>query len=337
MDIDRGPVWVNGNNQIPAGQTITWSGINVLGKTGLSFKGLFGANTTGIFQGTFFPGFIDSMVVEYRFNGVGAWTKVVGIFSKDATANGGPLGVDADNDRVGDGPALTLNLTEASGNITGTGNTLDLRFSIFDNNTGEGAMAIDNFRLFESIPLSVSLASFEALKDKSTADLRWTTETESDNTGFDIQRSIDGKTFETIGHVATKAIDGNSVQRLSYNFQDKAPANGVNLYRLAEKDREGHIVYSDVRSLNFEKDATFHCYPNPVRHQLTIEYNAMKAEQVSVSMTDFMGKAVITRSVNMQKGFNKTNIDMSALSQGMYNLRVVSASGVVHISKVAKQ
>lgn len=337
MDIDRGPTCVNGNNQISAGQTITWSGINIAGKTGLSFKGLFGANTTGIFQGTFFTGALDSMVIEYRINGVGAWTKIIGIYCTDVTSFGGPLAVDNNNDRVGDGSPLTLALAEVSANIAGTGNTLDLRFDIFDNNTGEGSMAIDNFRLFQTIALPVTLASFEAVKEKGTAALHWTTQTEADNLGFDIQRSADGKTYQTIGHVASKAAHGNSTQRLSYNFQDKAPTDGMNFYRLAEKDKQDRIVYSDVRSLNFNKNADFNCYPNPVHTQLTVKYNSEKDEQVNFKITDVMGKVVLSRAINMHKGFNEATMDMAALSSGIYNITLVSHSGVVYTSRVTKQ
>lgn len=336
MDIDRGPTCINGNNQISAGQTITWSGINIAGKTGLSFKGLFGTNTSAIFQGTAFPGALDSMVIEYRINGTGAWTKIIGFFSNNPTTTGGPLAIDNNNDRVGDGTPLNLSLAEISANITGTGTTLDLRFAIFDNNTGEGSMAIDNFRLFEGIPLPVTLSSFKAIKENSTTVLHWTTETESDNIGFDIQRSVDGKTYQTIGSVASKAINGNSTQTLSYNFQDKAPINGMNLYRLAEKDKEGRIVYSYVRSLNFDKSADFICYPNPVHTQLTVQYNSEKDEQVNFRITDVMGKTVLSKEINMQKGFNKATIDMSGLSQGIYNITVFSNSGMVYTSRVTK-
>jgi hypothetical protein len=337
MDIDRGPTCVNGNNQISAGQTITWSGINIAGKTGLSFKGLFGANTTGIFQGTAFPGAVDSMVVEYRINGAGAWTKIVGLYPNTPSTTGGPLALDNNNDLVGDGTPLTLALTEISANITATGNTLDLRFDIFDNNTGEGSMAIDNFRLFQGVNLPITLASFEAVKENGMSGLHWTTETETDNIGFDIERSVDGKTYHTIGSVASKATNGNSSQKLSYRFQDKSPVNGMNLYRLAQKDKQDRTVYSAVRSLNFDKSADFSCYPNPVQTQLSLKYNSEQDEQVSVRITDVVGKAVLTRKINMHKGFNEATIDMSGFSQGMYNITLVSNSGMVYSSRVTKQ
>jgi hypothetical protein len=150
MDIDRGP-GCGAQNTISAGQSITWSGINIAGKSGLSFKGLFGANSGAIFQGLPFLPLMDSMAVEYRIDG-GAWTKVVGVYCNDNTGSGGAVGFDLNGDRIGDGGSSTLGntLAEISANISGTGTSLDLRFDIFLNNSNPGAFAFDNFRLFET-------------------------------------------------------------------------------------------------------------------------------------------------------------------------------------------
>src|SRR5688572_6806706 len=48
-DIDRGPTCTT--NSISAGQSITWTGINISGKSGMSFTGAFGANSGAVFQG----------------------------------------------------------------------------------------------------------------------------------------------------------------------------------------------------------------------------------------------------------------------------------------------
>ncbi len=153
MDIDRGPA-CGGQNTISANQSISWLGINISGKSGLSFKGRFGANTAGVFQGLFFNNaannfVMDYILIEYRIDG-GAWTKAIGIYPNDATAAGGPLAVDTNNDQIGDATVLTSALTELSANITGTGTTLDVRVNLFVNNGSPGSVAFDDFRLFET-------------------------------------------------------------------------------------------------------------------------------------------------------------------------------------------
>jgi hypothetical protein len=186
-------------------------------------------------------------------------------------------------------------------------------------------------------PLYVSISSFNVRKENGGAGLYWTTAKEIENAGFDIQRSMDGKAYQTIATVLSKAKDGNSQETLAYSYTDKAPFSGMNFYRLAEKDKKGGIVYSDVRTLNFDGTSTFNCYPNPVRSQLVVEFNAAKEESMNIRITDVMGKVVMMQAMNIQKGFNKTLVDMSSLAQGIYNMTIISNSGMVYTSKVTKQ
>jgi hypothetical protein len=131
-------------------------------------------------------------------------------------------------------------------------------------------------------------------------------------------------------------LNGNSKTALSYSFNDRTPFTGMNFYRLIEKGIEGNIIYSDVRTLNFDGKASFNCYPNPVRSRLVVEYNAAKEESMNIRITDIMGKMVIAQAMNVQKGFNKTLVDMSSLARGIYNMTVISNSGTVYTSKVTK-
>jgi hypothetical protein len=176
MDIDRGPS-CGGNNTISPAQSITWSGINIAGKTGIMFKGLFGANSAATFQGIFFNDAannyaLDYMIIEYRIDGSPTWQQSIAIYPNDATANGGKMARDTNGDMIGDGPALGSALSELSGNITGTGSTLDLRIRIFVNNQTPGAMAFDNFRLMttatNTAPTASNVANTGTLKEGQT-------------------------------------------------------------------------------------------------------------------------------------------------------------------------
>lgn len=150
MDIDRGPA-CGGHGTVAVAQTISWSAINITGRTGLSFKGKFGANSGAIFQGLHFTTAMDYILIESRIDG-GSWEKVLGIYPNDGSANGGAMAKDTGNDRIGDGTPLTNAMSELDGTITGTGNSLELRLTIFLNNSNPGAVAFDDFRLFGSAP-----------------------------------------------------------------------------------------------------------------------------------------------------------------------------------------
>jgi Secretion system C-terminal sorting domain len=152
-DIDKGSTGVN--NSISANQQVNWSGINISGKTNISFKGLFAANDfNGSYQGTDWiaSSAQDFIAIEYRIDG-GAWIKAIGIYSANPNSSN-TFSVDTNNDLLGDGTALTYAFTELTTNITGTGTTLDLRFNCFVNATAVQEIAVDNFRLFQDTPLS---------------------------------------------------------------------------------------------------------------------------------------------------------------------------------------
>uniref|UniRef100_UPI00404A1DF8 T9SS type A sorting domain-containing protein n=1 Tax=Flavobacterium sp. TaxID=239 RepID=UPI00404A1DF8 len=156
-DIDKG----NGsctNNSISANQQVTWSGIDIAGKSGLMFKGNFAASATGGWQGKWWQenqggGQQDFLAFEYRIDG-GSWVRAIAFYSNSpATVTGGSspaMYLDTDGDMVGDGTMLTSAFAEYTFNIPSTGSSLDIRMNCFANASANQELAIDNFRLFGS-------------------------------------------------------------------------------------------------------------------------------------------------------------------------------------------
>lgn len=68
--------------------------------------------------------------------------------------------------------------------------------------------------------LSINLLSFTAKNQNGTAVLHWVTGSEKNNKGFDVERSLNGQNWQTIGFVNSKALHGNSNSTLNYNFVD---------------------------------------------------------------------------------------------------------------------
>lgn len=90
-----------------------------------------------------------------------------------------------------------------------------------------------------SIALPVKLSAFSAAAANNGINLNWTTVSEINNKGFDIEKSTDGKVFNKIGYAASKAVDGSNSLPLTYTFADNAPAAGTNYYRLHQIDIDG--------------------------------------------------------------------------------------------------
>jgi hypothetical protein len=134
-------------------QQIDWTGINISGKTGLVFKGLFAANnTSSAFENQILGDMhSDYIIVEYRIDG-GSYNPLLKFYGNNniiSGTNNRSLALDTDADNIGDGTILTNTFQQFENTIPGTGTTLDLRIRSYSNSSSE-EWAIDNFRLLDS-------------------------------------------------------------------------------------------------------------------------------------------------------------------------------------------
>ncbi len=147
---DTDKVGTGVNNAADKIQNITWSGINISGKTGLTFKGLFACNNSIDWQNYDFGTTYDFMEVEYRVDG-GAWILAGGLYPDASNTIYGRFREDTNGDKIGDGSVLLSRTFQEFGwSISGTGTTLDLRFKVSADASLTQEFAIDNFRLFEA-------------------------------------------------------------------------------------------------------------------------------------------------------------------------------------------
>ena len=183
-------------------------------------------------------------------------------------------------------------------------------------------------------PLPVELIHFDAQAAANhTADLHWATASEINNSHFVIERSYDGRTFETIGNVTG---NGTTSQLIDYSFTDKSIATSQNMayYRLKQVDYDGAYEYSDVRVARFDGNAEVFeiaAYPNPFNNEVTIRVNAN--EPYTIQVTDINGVVVLS----VDRTENRTHrLDVSEYTAGVYIIEVTSTQGTKHL-KVIKQ
>lgn len=179
-------------------------------------------------------------------------------------------------------------------------------------------------------PLPVSLKSFTADKEGTAAQLKWTTTNESNNRGFELQRSADGKKWAAIGFVATQASGGKSLSELDYSYSDDAPLAGTNFYRLNQIDRDGKEQYSAVQTLNFDLNTTVRTYPNPVRSTLSV--NGLRGDN-TLKLINLYGQVLQT----IKTSTPDIRIDLSAVPAGVYFLQIVDGTGNTVNLKVSKE
>lgn len=134
----------------------------------------------------------------------------------------------------------------------------------------------------------IKLSSFTAQNNNTTNLLLWTTENETNNKHFEIQRSTDGINFKQIGIV--NAV-GNSTVATNYNFTDNAPTNGINYYRLKQVDVDGTFTFSYIVKVKNTKLGSITIYPNPASNVLYVD--GVK-NNTAYSITNLLGQIVVS-------------------------------------------
>lgn len=193
------------------------------------------------------------------------------------------------------------------------------------------------------ITLPVSLLNFSGYKSGSKNVLKWTTTSEQNNAGFEVQRSSDGVNYITLGYVNTLAPGGNSQSEISYNYDDNSPVvNKRNYYRLNQKDIDGRSKISNVVLINGDKPTVIGIggiFPNPASSTVNVLIDAPRRDDVTVVVMDALGKTLKQKVVNVEIGSNTVPVEISSLSSGSYLVKVLckSTDCETAVSKFVKQ
>lgn len=233
--------------------------------------------------------------------------------------------------RTDDFSAWTLN-----GNHTNA--VLQNAVTIVTRNTmqsfGQFALAADSIQN----PLPVTLVSFTAVVEDEHALLKWITTSEQNNKGFGIERSRDGRNFETITFIDGY---GNSNQRRSYSYHDNNAFNTspVWYYRLAQTDFNGKVTYSRIVKVSVVNKtlemAT--AFPNPFTDDVTLSINLKQAATINLFITDLQGRVLSQKQISSSVGSASIGLpEFHQMHAGVYFVRIV-VDGETQVLKLIKQ
>ncbi|MCP4183037.1 MAG: T9SS type A sorting domain-containing protein [Hyphomicrobiales bacterium] len=170
-----------------------------------------------------------------------------------------------------------------------------------------------------TIALPVEFVSFDALLINESTHLKWQTASETNNAGFEIERSEDGKNYRSIAWVDGH---GTSLEPQEYLFDDKNLRTGrTYYYRLKQVDYDGRFEYSDVVSVSLRsgQDAVGDFFPNPVSTGIaSVEINSKEGGEWTADIFDTSGKAIRTEKRFLEVGSAIFRMDMTGLPQGLF-------------------
>ncbi len=180
--------------------------------------------------------------------------------------------------------------------------------------------------------LPVELTSFSAFVTNNSVMLSWTTATEINNSGFEIEKAIYTQDYSTASWIKigfTKG-EGTSTTIKNYTFNDTKPFNQKSLYRLKQIDFNGTFKYSniiEVESVCLDKYYLHQNYPNPFNPSTTISYSIPNPSKVTVTVYDVLGKLVTTLvNQNQEAGNYSINFSADNLSNGIYFYKIEAGS-----------
>jgi len=177
--------------------------------------------------------------------------------------------------------------------------------------------------------LPVSFSSFFAQKQDKIVKLSWSTEQEINSSHFIIERSADGRTWQSL---ATMNAAGNSSNHLEYVAYDNLPLNGTSYYRIKQVDKDGRMQVSVVKTIRFNLGYSITIAPNPAKDLVTVTLDRISNTVSNIQLFDAAGNLVFKEQTKL----SRISINTAAFARGLYFIKISNA-GEVATQKVLLQ
>lgn len=197
----------------------------------------------------------------------------------------------------------------------------------------------DNETLFDlgvftdenSTPLPVELEAFTAEQKGVNVLLKWSTVTEVNSFGFEIERKFENGEDNDWLKIGFVNSSGNSSSRKEYSFVDnKLNKNGRYLYRLKEIDTNGEIKILKEISVDVSLKNKFELaqnFPNPFNPSTVISWFLPEQTVTTIKIYNIIGAEVATLvNESLPAGMHDAKFDAAHLPSGTYIYSIQAGS-----------
>ena len=198
-------------------------------------------------------------------------------------------------------------------------------FSPFTQGSGGGALPID-------------LVSFEGKCENNETELEFVVASQENNDYFSIHRSENATDWNLVGEIEGV---GNTSTQMTYKWIDNNPISGTNYYRLSQTDYDGTsesfapiVVTCETAPID-----GYSVYPNPADGLLNIdlELEHNQGDDVSIEVIDINGKVIQLQQVQLTRGYNHLEVDLSEIPSGVYMINFAGTKDYIKESRIVKQ
>lgn len=264
----------------------------------------------------------DCGKVQISTNGGTNWVNLTGQYTTAASGKGTQVPAGSP---IYDG-AQTNWVNEVIDLSPYSSNQIKLRFELkTDGSVNKDGWYIDDIGIYSYAIIPVELTSFTAVINGENVLLNWSTATELNNLGFEIQKSNDEHDWKNIGFINGA---GSTTNPSNYSFIDKNVFAGENYYRLVQVDFDGTKKIINPIKVNFVGSLKYELaqnYPNPFNPATTIKFSIPSKNLVTLKVYDVLGKE-ISVLVNEVKEAGNYSVEFNAsnLSSGTYFYEIKS-------------
>lgn len=191
------------------------------------------------------------------------------------------------------------------------------------------------YKYVDTTLVPVELTSFFSETNNDIVLLRWSTSTETNNSGFAVLRSTDNQNWKSLGF-----INGNGTTTLvhHYQFADQVEISGIYYYKLKQIDYSGDFHYSNIIEVSVSSPFSFELsqnFPNPFNPTTKISFEIPIQSEVRIILYDITGQEIKTiTNQKYEAGFHSVLINAGELSSGVYLYRMTTQNGYTAVKKL---
>ena len=184
--------------------------------------------------------------------------------------------------------------------------------------------------------LPIDLVSFEGECIDNQANLEFVVASQVNNDYFTIKRSKNILEWEEIGYING---GGTNNEEITYTWTDYSPKSGVNYYKLFQTDIDGiSESFAPIAVTCESKVEDYHIYPNPTTNRIAVEFELefYQGDDIKLVLRDFKGSIVKSNSIELNRGYNYFEVDLSDIPNGIYTVGYLGTKNHIPLKRVIK-